>query len=375
MKLLIIGVGDCGCRLASEFAQLSKLAKTKRHANIVTRVYQINTDQDILTELTKTGQGQLESVLLRGSFEEEGSKSNEAGARVMRQESDRVMTAMRLGGFFEADAFLLIAGAAGSLGSGGVPIIARQLKERYADKPIYALIVLPFDAESADPQCIQNTATCLKSIDRMADAVILVDNEELRTGGNITPIEDMDSVNKEIVFPFYDLLCAGEIAVAGSIGAKALDTGDIVQALAGWTTIGIGKTESSEARFLWKKMRDFKEKGSEMLRTVEAMNLALSHLSVNCKLEDAGKAMYLLSIPVKEANIDMSKSLGNRLRELAPNAEIRSGNFYGVKGFAQVTVVISELIYVDRIKSYYERAVAPTRAPAAKSKAKEKKRD
>jgi hypothetical protein len=52
----------------------------------------------------------------------------------------------------------------------------------------------------------------------------------------------------------------------------------------------------------------------------------------------------------------MIKVLGNRLRDLAPNAETRNGSFYEAKGFVKVTVIISELIYVDRIKNYYDRA-------------------
>ena len=369
MKLLIIGVGDCGCRLASEFAQLSKTAKAKRHVNIVTRAYALNNDQASLAALTKAGPERLQPVFIRGSLGRE-EKSAEAGAELMRQESDRVMAAMRPGGFIERDAFLFVAGAAGSLGSGGVPVIAQQLKERYADKPVYALIVLPFDSEAAEPQCVHNTAVCLKSIDNVADAVILVDNGGLRAAGDITPIEDMDSVNKEIVFPFYDLLCAGEVDSSRYVGAKVLDAGDIVQTLAGWTAIGVGKTQFSTSIFPWKRIRGFREKGSETLRAMEAMNSALTQLSIDCKLEDAGKALYLLSVPGKQANIDMVKDLGNRLRELAYNAEIRGGNFYGAKGFAQVTVVASELIYVERIKNYYDRAAGLARTPKTKRKAR-----
>lgn len=369
MKLLIIGVGDCGCRLATEFAWLNKTAKAKRRVSIVTRAYALNNDQASLAALTQTGLEWLQPVFIRGSLEG-GKKSAEAGAELMRHESDRVMAAMRLGGFFEADAFLFVAGAAGSLGSGGVPVIAQLLRERYVDKPIYALIVFPFDSEAAEPQCVHNTAVCLKSIDNVADAVILVDNGGLRAAGDITPIEDMGSVNKEIVFPFYDLLCAGEVSSSKYVGAKVLDAGDIVQTLTGWTAIGVGKTQLSASIFPWRKIRDFREKGSETLSAMEAMNSALAQLSIDCKLEDAGKALYLLSVPAKQANIDMVKDLGNRLRELAYNAEIRGGNFYGIRGFAQVTVVASELIYVGRIKNYYDRAAGLARTPKTKGKAR-----
>ena len=242
MRLLIIGVGDCGCRLAGEFARLNKVARAKRRVSIVSRAYAINDDQASLAALPKAGREWLHPVLIRSSFAGE-NKSNEAGAQHMRQESDRVLTAMRTGGFFEADAFLLIAGAAGSLGSGGVPVIAKLLRERYVGKPVYALIVLPFESEAADPQYAHNTATCLKWIDKAADAVVLVDYGGVGTWGDATQVKNMDSVNKEIVFQFYDLLCAGEAVGSKYVAAKVLDAGDIVQTLAGWTAIGVGRTE------------------------------------------------------------------------------------------------------------------------------------
>jgi len=356
MKLLVIGIGDCGCRLAGEFALLNKMAKAKRHVSIVTCAYAFNNDEANLAALTKTRREWLQPVLIRGSLEGE-EKSAEAGAELMRQESDRVLAAMRPGGSVESDAFLFIAGAAGSLGSGGVPVVAQQLKQRYADKPVYVLIVLPFDSEIGEPQCVHNTAICLNSIGKIADAVILVDNGGLRGGGNIALNENMGSVNKEIVFPFYNLLCAGEMGGSGYAAAKVVDAGDIVQTLAGWTAIGVGEVRLPGSVFPWRKMGDFRKKGMETSAALEAMNAALARLSIDCRLEDAGKALYLLSAPPKQASIDMTKDLGNRLRELAYNAEIRGGNFYGAANLAQVTVVVSELIYMDRIKNYYDRAV------------------
>ncbi|HEX75614.1 MAG TPA: cell division protein FtsZ [Dehalococcoidia bacterium] len=356
MKLLVIGLGDCGCRLASEFARLNKRAKVERHVSIVTRAYAVNNDQASLAVLTKSGPEWLQPIFIRGSLGGDG-KSTEAGAALMSEEGDRVIAAMRPGEFFETDAFLFIAGAAGSLGSGGVPVMAQQLKERYVGKPVYALIILPFEPEATEPQCVYNTAICLKSIHKVADAVFLVDNERFRVGGNATSIDNMGSLNKEIALPFYDLLCASEVVGSGYVGVWALGVGDMVQTLASWTAIGVGKTQFSVSRFPWRKMQGFQEKGSETLKAMEAMSAALGRFSIDCKLEDAGKALYLLSVPAKEANVDMTKALGNRLRELAHNAEIRGGDFYGARDFAQVTVVASALTYVEEVKNYYDKAV------------------
>ena len=358
MKLMVIGVGDCGCKLAREFAELNKKARSERRINIVTCAYAVNNDQILLNKLAKHGWEWLKPVPIRGPVDL-GDRSTESGVKLMRQESERVMLAMRP--FVDTDAFLFVAGAAGSVGSGGVPVMAQMFKERHLNKPVYVFLVLPFNTELDDPQRIRNTALCLNSIDKVADAVILADNGGSGiVGSTITP-QKMDSLNKELVLPFYDLLCSGEMVGLKDAVGKELDAGDILQTLFSWTAIGIGKTKFTSPMLPWKRSLGFEEKGSETLKAMEAMNLALMRLSVDCKLEDAGRALYLLSTPVKQANVDMIKVLGNRLRDLLPNAEIRDGSFYGAKGVAKVTVIISELVYVDRIKSFYDRAARLTR--------------
>jgi cell division GTPase FtsZ len=367
MKLMVIGVGDCGCRLAREFAELNKTARAEWHANIITCAYAVNNEPSVLNELTKSGWDWLKAVPIRASLGA-GNKSTEDGAKLMRQEAERVMLAMRLGAFINTDAFLFVAGAAGSLGSGGVPIMIQMLKERHIDKPVYALLVLPFDSELDDAQRIHNTAMCLKIIDKVADAVILADNGGLGLLGNIAQPQKMHALNKELVSPFYDLLCAGEIKGSRYIAGKVLDAGDIQQSLSGWTSIGVGKAQFSSSIFSFKKNTGFEERSSDTFRAMEAMDLALMRLSVDCKLEDAGRGLFLFSAPSGKANVDMIKALGNRLRELAPNAEIRDGNFYGGKNYTKVTVLVSELIYLDRIKSFFDRAARL--APAAEAEKK-----
>jgi cell division GTPase FtsZ len=367
MKLMVIGVGKCGCRLAGEFAELNRRARNERHVNIITCAYAVSNDQAFLDTVTRSARERLKPVVIRGSVDVD-ARSSEAGARLMRQESERVMLAMRLGAFVDTDAFLFVAGAGGSLGSGGVPVLAQLLKERRVDKPVYALVVLPRDSELDDPHRMHNTAMCLKSLDKLVDAVILVDNGGFGVVGEVVSASNIGSVNKEIVYPFYDLLCCGEMTGSRYVAGKVLDAGDIVQTLFSWTAIGVGRAQFGSSIFPWRRAQEFEEKSSETRKAVEAMNLALMRLSVDCKLEDAGKALYLLSVPAKQANIDMVSVLGNRLRQLATNAEIRDGSFYGAKGFTQVTVAISELIYVDRIKNYYDRA-----AKLAQAAEKEKK--
>jgi hypothetical protein len=106
---------------------------------------------------------------------------------------------------------------------------------------------------------------------------------------------------------------------------------------------------------------------------MEAMSSALANLSINISLEDAGKALYLLSIPAQGANVDMVKVLGNHLRELTNNAEIRGGDFYWARGVAQVTLIFSNLKYIEKVKSYYDRAVGTRPAVARRPPVEAKK--
>ena len=52
MKLLVIGCGQCGGRIADEFARLNRRARTQRGIDIITNALAINTDIADLTGLS-----------------------------------------------------------------------------------------------------------------------------------------------------------------------------------------------------------------------------------------------------------------------------------------------------------------------------------
>ena len=102
-------------------------------------------------------------------------------------------------------------------------------------KPIYALIILPFETERSNPQSTYNTAVCLKSTHKVAEAIFLVDNERMKNKASVSTAEDLQIMNKDIVFPFYDLFCASEEVGPKYAGAMTLGIGDMMQTLSGWT--------------------------------------------------------------------------------------------------------------------------------------------
>ena len=363
MKLMVIGLGQCGSRIADEFARLNRRAHSERRAKIITGAFAVNTDQADLTGLSHISSDYMHRILIGGrkTWGHGVGKVNEMGAELAREDGDKVIDAVRTApDFYQTHAFLLVAGGAGGTGSGAISVITQMLKERYVGKPVYALIALPFEHEEvAELRSVYNTATCLKSIQSVADGVFLADNQRyVRKDASMST--NLMRINTQIVEPFYDLMCAGEITNSRHVGSKTLDAGDIMQSIDGWTAIGVGRTEIPRSfRFPWELSRgSFRDKNSETMRAMQAMDAAVSELSIACGPEDAGRALYLMSAPAKEMSMDIAKGLGDYLRELAENAVIRAGDFPGEKGVIDVTIVLSQLAFVQKVRDYYDRASA-----------------
>ena len=360
MKLTVIGLGQCGSRIADHFARLNMKARTQRKATIAPTVIAVNTDQADLTGLRYIKNDFSHRVLLglRQTLGHGVGKINELGAQLAREDGDKVMEAVKASpNFYESHAFLIIAGAAGGTGSGSLPVICKAVKERYISKPVYALVVLPFEHEqTTESRSVYNTATCLKSTYDIVDAVFLADNQRY-VKKDASLISNVDSINRMIVEPFYDLMCAGEVTKAKHVGARTIDAGDIIASLEGWTTIGLGRHDLPSFRFPWEiRKRTFREKALESFRGTQALDATITDLSLTCSPKDAAKAIYIISGPERELNMDMVKSVADYVKELAPNSLIRGGDFPGEKHFVDVTLILSQLAFVPRIKDFYEQA-------------------
>ena len=360
MKLIVIGFGQCGGRIADEFARLNWKAHVQRGIDIIPAAYAVNTDVADLSGLTAIRADYQHRVLI-GSRKTGGhgvGKINELASEIAREDGDKALETIRTSRrFTEGDAFLLIAGAGGGTGSGSVAVMTQHIKERFIDKPVYNLIVLPFEhEETTEERTIYNVATCLKSAYLVADAVFLVDNQ--RYIRKHSPLRsNLIRINQMIVSPFYNLLCAGEEKKPKYIGAKILDAGDIIQTVTGWTAIGYGKSRLPFLKKLVGQAKDFRDKASQAQKGTQAMDEAIANLSLRCNPIDSKRALYLVSAPAKEMNIDLIKELGTYLKGLAPEAIIRSGDYPRERGTLDVTVVLSELSDVEKIRNYFTKAL------------------
>jgi cell division GTPase FtsZ len=169
---------------------------------------------------------------------------------------------------------------------------------------------------------------------------------------------NMAKINRSVVEPFYDLLCAGEEKKPDYIGTKIVDAGDIIQTLVGWTVIGHG-TSSLPHRFNFPFFgkHDFRNKVSETDKGVQAMQGAISELSLKCSPTDAKRALYLVSGPPNQINMDMVRGLGSFTKTIASEAIIRSGDYPRGNNSINVTVILSELANVTKVMEYFSKTI------------------
>jgi len=360
MKLFIVGCGQCGNRIADEFSRVSVKARVQRGIEIITGTVAVNTDVADLNGLIYIKRDYQHRVVI-GGHRTSGhgvGKINELGAEVAKEDGDKVLDAIRsTQQLAETDAFLLVGSSAGGTGSGAMPILTQHIKEHYPDKAVYNLIVLPFKHEEmTEERTIYNAATCLKSTYLVADAIFLIDNQKYARknqslSGNIARINSM------IVDPFYNLLCAGEEKRPEYIGSKILDAGDIMQTLSGWTVLGHGTSRIPRLKWLSNSRSDFEDKAGETHVGMKAMDEAMSELSLKCNPRDARRALYFLTAPAKELNMELMKECGTFVKRIAPEAIIRSGDYPRDKRNISISLVLSELVYVGKVMDYFSRVI------------------
>jgi cell division GTPase FtsZ len=356
MKLIVIGLGRGGINIADEFAKLNKKARARRGLEIITDSFAVDTDPAALNSLRSVKHDPQHRILIESPRTDGDSpvRMSEIGAGIITENSNRVLDTVRAAGrLFETDAFLLIASVIGGTGSGGMPVMAQALKDCYQDKPVYALAILPFqDEEAEEERTTYNAAISLKSVYSAADAVFVADNQHYVSRD--TSLRDKPAkINELMVAPFYDLLCAGEEEKARHIGASMADFGNIRETLTGWTAIGCGQSPLP-SRGLFSRWRSFRSKTADRHAGVQAAEAAISQLPVDCQAADAARALYLVMAPAEEMKPEIFQELGGFLKSVSPGATIRSCDYPRGRGKMAVTVLLSGLSSIERIKGYYD---------------------
>jgi len=234
MKVVLIGVGQAGGKITQALAEFDY----NRGFGAVQGAFAVNTAEADLQNL------EIDTMLI-GQDRVKGhgvGGDNELGAEIMSDAATEVMD--ELGGRVtsEADGVFVVAGLGGGTGSGGAPMLTRELSRIY-EMPIYGLGVLPGRDEGSIYQA--NAGRSLKTFAREADSVLVLDNDAWHSSGESVE-EGFDTINSRIAERVGLLLAAGEI-VEG-VGESVVDSSEIINTLrdSGIASLGYASAKAHE---------------------------------------------------------------------------------------------------------------------------------
>jgi len=247
MKTVLVGVGQAGGKVATALAEFDDEMGFHAVRDAIA-VNSAKTDlRDIPLDTVLVGQDVVKGHGVGGD--------NELGAEVMQNDAEEVMSELsgKIGS--ETEAIFVIAGLGGGTGSGGAPVLAKELSRVY-DTPVYAIGILPGRDEGALYQA--NAGRSLKTLAREADATILIDNDAWRETGD-SVAEGMAAINENIARRIGLLLAAGEPVEDRSLGLggggldrdvaqSVVDTSEVINTLrsGGLAAVGYAESEASE---------------------------------------------------------------------------------------------------------------------------------
>ncbi|RLM59561.1 cell division protein [Halobellus sp. Atlit-31R] len=332
MKSVLIGVGQAGGKLARELVEHDE----RMGFGSIRGAVAVNTAEADLRglpfETVLVGQDRVKGHGVGGD--------NELGAELMQSDTREVLSA--LDGRISADveSIFVVAGLGGGTGSGGAPVLAKELKRIY-DIPVYGLGILPGRDEGSMYQV--NAGRSLKTLAREADALLLVDNDAFRSAGeSIT--EGFDAINEEIARRVGLLLASGE-AVEG-VAESVVDSSEIINTLRGGGIAALGYASAEAA-----------PDAEENINTV--MSTTRRALLTGSSLPDATDADAALLIVAGEQDAIPRKGVERARRwveEETGSLQVRGGDFPLSSGRLATLVLLGGVERSERLETFMQRA-------------------
>ena len=332
MKALLVGVGQAGGKLTTALAEFD----TERGFGAVRDALAVNTAAADLEPLP------LDTVLIgRSRVGGHGvGGDNELGATVMDEDLTEVLDALAPRMTADVEAVVVVAGLGGGTGSGGAPVLVRELSRVY-DVPVYALGVLPGRDEGT--LCQVNAGRSLKTVVREADATLLLDNDAWRSAGESVE-GGYATINESMARRVGLLLAAGE-SVEGT-AESVVDTSEVINTLraGGMAAVGYASTPAAA---------DPEENVTTVTSTVR------SAVMTGLSLPDATEAdAGLVAIAGDPDRISRKGAERARrwLQEETGSMQVRGGDFPLDSDRLAAVVLLGGVERSDGVETFLERA-------------------
>lgn len=295
---------------------------------------------------------------------------NAAGARITLDEVDSIVSAIDRKGTHDVDAFMVVAGLGGGTGSGGTPVLVRQLKNIYHE-PVYVLGILPAPEEGKLYSF--NAARSLTTLIKEADNTFVFDNSAWKNEGESIK-SAFSRLNDEIVRRFGVLFRAGEMGKAG-VGEMVVDSSEIINTLRGGgiSTVGYAiasvttdRSKSPLSGIIGGITSTLKKREAteEVLlgedRTAKIISLVrramLGRLTLPCDFSTAERALVLVAGPPDELDRKGIEKAKSWVEENIAGVEVRGGDYPVRSSFVAAVVLLSTIGNAPRIRELTEIA-------------------
>lgn len=334
MKVALIGVGQAGGKLAEALA-VHDLANPA-----VTGALAVNTASADLQPLRV-------DTLLVGRERVNGhgvGGDNELGAELMEANSTELLDALDGRVTSRCDAVVLVAGLGGGTGSGGAPVLARELARVY-DVPVYALGILPGRNEGALYQ--RNAGRSLKTLAREADATLLIDNDAWREAGESID-EGYATVNDRIARRVGLLLAAGEYEPGDVTAESVVDSSEVINTLRTGDLAAIGYASAAAS-----------EDATANINAITSVtrNALLTGTSLP-DATDAASALLIIAGEPSRINRKGVEAARTWLSDELGTMEVRGGDLPLDSDRLAALVLLGGVERSPRVEAFFERANA-----------------
>ncbi|PSP78501.1 cell division protein [Halobacteriales archaeon QS_1_68_20] len=319
----MIGVGQAGGKLLDRFLAYDEQTSGST-ARAALAVNTARTDLEGLEYIPRDrrvliGQSRVKGHGVGGD--------NELGATIAQEDMTQIQRELDELPFHEIDAFLVIAALGGGTGSGGAPVLARQLNHLYGE-PVYGLGVLPGTDEGSIYTL--NAARSFRAFVQEADSLMLFDNDAWqKTGESLQG--GYGEINGEIVDRFGVLFGAGELdgeAVAESV----VDSSEIINTLraGGVASVGYATTPVHQKRGLLDRFRRDGRNGdfdSTNAITSLVRQATRGRLTLPCDVQGSERALCVVAGPPDRLSRKGLSRARSWLEDETGSMEVRGGDY------------------------------------------------
>ncbi|HDZ36292.1 MAG TPA: cell division protein FtsZ [Thermococcus sp.] len=255
MRALIIGVGQCGTKIADLFSlvDFEALAINTSRGDLEYLKHVPHERRILIGESLTGGKGVNANPIL--------------GREAMKRDLPLVMRKIgSIIGYEDVDVFFLTFGFGGGTGAGGTPVLAEALKEEYPDSLVVAIGALPLREEGIRPTI--NAAITIDKLSKIADSIIAIDNNKLKEGS-----DDITRAYERINYTIVERI-ASLLALVDVPGEQTLDASDlkfVLKAFGSFATIGYSKAEAGRVKSLSRLiMKSFENEGLYLDANIES---------------------------------------------------------------------------------------------------------